>query len=266
MSITEGTQPAVVTWTGAWTTAQTTASFTPESGALLVALVCGSGLQSADCTASITDSLSGTWTRLLRTNAHTANTGGTAEVWCRDSPGTSMTVSATGDANTSNGGQLTVRTLIDALATASQNGATGSKVNDSPAAMQQSVAAGTGNKIYGAAFNWDTSTAMTVLANTTAITAFVDSTNGDNWAAFKSTGDTAGTATYGYSTSVRGMFSAVEIKAVLAAVVGIQSAQPGKTWLRRFHHRQPLSMAPVVVTTTPSQEIPPIISQYDGFF
>src|SRR5215470_4077079 len=100
MSITEGTQPAAITWTGAWTTAQTTASFTPESGALLVAMVCGSGSLSVDVTATITDSLSGTWTRLLRSNAHTANTGGTAEVWVRDSPNTSMTVSATGDANT----------------------------------------------------------------------------------------------------------------------------------------------------------------------
>src|SRR5262249_34555716 len=39
----EGTQPAALTWTGAWTAAQTTASFTPESGALLVALVSGDG-------------------------------------------------------------------------------------------------------------------------------------------------------------------------------------------------------------------------------
>src|SRR5262249_10455113 len=36
-------RPAVLTWSGTWTTAQTTASFTPEAGALLVALVSGDG-------------------------------------------------------------------------------------------------------------------------------------------------------------------------------------------------------------------------------
>lgn len=218
MSITEGTQPAVLTWTGAWTTNQTTASFTPESGALLVALVSAASVSSGTAaTAAVTDSLSGTWTLLLRTNSQGVNIFGTAEVWCRDSPNAAMTVSVHQSAGASGtGGQMTVRTLIGAQATANQPGATGTKSNDSPATVQASVAAGTGNKIYGATMNWDTSTAMTVLGNTTAIAAVVDSTNGDNWASFKSTGDTAGTATYGYSTSVRAQFSAVEIKASAA--------------------------------------------------
>lgn len=219
MSITEGTQPVAKTWTGAWTTAQTTAAFTPEAGALLVAIVSADGDQTTGAvTASITDSLSGTWTLLKRQNTTSANVGGTAEIWCRDSPNTSMTVSATGSGHPAGGGQLTVRTLIGALATASQNGATAGATSDPAAARQISVAAGTGNAIYGAAFNWDASTAMTVLANTTAVTAFVDSVQGDNWAAFKSAADTAGTATYGYSTSVRGMIAAVEIKAAATAV------------------------------------------------
>lgn len=215
MAITEGTQPAPITWTGAWTTAQTTASFTPEAGALLVALVCGSGVSSANATAAISDSINGTtgWVLLQRTNAHTGNTAGTAEVWVKDSPGSAMTVSATGTANTLSGGQLTVRTLTGALAAASQNGAVGTIVNDTVVAMQASIAAGTGNMIYGTAYNWDAAATMTTLGNTSAIQSAQDSTNGDTWCSFKSSGTTAGTATYGYSTTCRGMFSGVEIKA-----------------------------------------------------
>ena len=233
MSITEGTQPVAKTWTGAWTSGspQTTASFTPESGALLVALLSGDGNPTGgNVTGAISDSLTGTWTLLLRTNTAGSNTGGTAEVWCRDSTNTSMTVTATCSGSTANGGQLVVRTLIGALATASQPGATGTKNNDTPATVQASVAAGTGNMIYAAAFNFDTSTAMTVLGNTTSINAFADATNGDNWAAFKSSGDTAGTATYGYSTSVRGMLSAVEIKASAATAAKAYGSIVVPTW------------------------------------
>lgn len=222
MSITEGTQPAAVTWTGAWSTAQTTASFTPEAGALLVALVSGDGNSSATVTASVTDSLSGTWTLLKRQNAGvTGVVGGTAEVWCRDSPGTALTVSVTGSAQQQPGGQLIVRTLIGAKATAQQNGATGGATTQA-AAVQVSVAAGTGNRIYGAAFNFDTSTVMTPLANTTVINAFSDATNGDTWEAFKSSADTAGTATYGYSTTHNGMIAAVEILAIPTSALAPQ--------------------------------------------
>jgi len=224
VSITEGTQPAALQWTGAWTTNQTTASFNPESGALLVALVAGDGIGSTGTiTASVTDSLGGSWTLLKRQNANTSLVGGTAEVWCRDSPGTALTVStSTSGAAAAPGGQLVVRTLIGALATASQPGATAG-ASPASAAVQVSVAAGTGNKIYGAALNYDTSTVMTVLGNTTAISQFADATNGDTWEAFKSTGDTAGTATYGYSTTHNAMIAAVEIKAAASAA----GATPG---------------------------------------
>lgn len=211
MSITEGTQPVAKTWTGAWTTAQTTASFTPESGALLVALLSGDG-SAAGCTGSITDSLSGSWTLLKRQNTNVGTVNGTCEVWVRDSPGASLTVSATNTANGANGGQLVVRTLIGAEVTANQNGATNGGSFD-PAAIQVSVTAGNGNKIYGAAFNFANSTIMTLLGNSSAVNQFSDTTNGDTWEAFKSSGDTAGTATYGYSTSTSGFIAAVEIKA-----------------------------------------------------
>lgn len=221
MSITEGTQPAAITWTGTWTTAQTTASFTPESGALLVALVSSASASNAVAgQSSISDSQSGTWTLLRRENTDGTNVFGLCEVWIRNSPGVSMTVSTTGNANTGSGGQFVVRTLIGAFAVASQNGAVNSASFDSAAAVQVSVAAGTGNKVYGAAVNWQNSTVMTLLANTSNVNNTADSTNGDNWAAFKSSADTAGTATYGYSTSVQGLIAAAEIKASAVSTSG----------------------------------------------
>lgn len=258
MAITEGTQPVAKTWTGNWNTAQTTASFVPESGALLVALLSADGDASNPTTGAITDSLGGSWTLLKRQNAQVVGVvGGTCEVWCRDSPGASLTVSATGTSGLFPGGQLTVRTLIGALPTAQQNGATGGATLQA-AAVQISVAAGTGNKVYGAAFNFDNSTVMAVTGNTTAITAFSDTTNGDTWECFKSTGDTAGTATYGYSTSHNGMIAAAEIK---AAPSGFQAAVPSRFspgrgpfrlgLLNRQQPPQPYPAAPTAAAQVP---------------
>jgi hypothetical protein len=223
VSISEGTQPAAVQWTGAWTSAQTTASFTPESGALLVALVSGDGLGSGTVTAAISDSVNGTtgWVLLKRQNTQNGTLGGTAEVWIKNSPAVSMTVSVTGSGSMANGGQLVVRTLIGAEVVANQNGAVAGAAFTSAAAVQVSVAAGTGNRVYGAAFNWDNSTPMTALGNTTVIAANADATNGDTWEAYKSSADTAGTATYGYSTSHLGQIAAAEI--IAAAVTGQDS-------------------------------------------
>jgi len=257
MAITEGTQPAAVTWTGAWTTAQTTASFTPEAGALLVALLSADVPTPGSGTGSITDSLGGTWTLLKRQNSTTANVAGLAEVWVRDSPGAALTVSATQVTGVAaNGGQLTVRTLIGALPAASQNGATAGNIFDT-GAVQVSVAAGTGNKVYGSAFNWTASTAMTVLGNTTSITAFADATNGDNWASFKSTGDTAGTAIYGYSTVTQGQIAAVEIKAApVSSSAMMAQRHPDRRGRGRARQRlMPAGAAPaaVVVVQVPPQ-------------
>lgn len=215
MAITEDTanQPVAVTFTAVWNLGQTTASFTPQAGTLLVALLSGDGSATLTTTGALTDSTGGTWSLLRRNNAVSNNVGGTAEVWCRylsAAPG-SMTVTATGSVNSLGGGQLTVRCLMGASST--QPGAVNGASLGNAAAVQASVAAGTGNAVYGAALNWTDSTAMTVLGNTTAVTAFVDTVHGDNWAAFKSSAATAGTATYGYSSSKQGQLAAAEILA-----------------------------------------------------
>src|SRR5262249_61751548 len=92
--------------------------------------------------ASAPASLPGTWTRLKRQTTPTGPIGGPAEVWCRDSPGSSLTVSVTGSGAPANGGQLVVRTLIGAKAAASQTGATAGATLTA-AAGQASGAAGT---------------------------------------------------------------------------------------------------------------------------
>ena len=101
MSITEDTanQPAAVTWTTAWTAgnAKTTAAFTPQAGTLLVALISGGGNGGSDAIATISDNVSGTWTKLVHQSIGLSGTwGAVSDVWIRylaTSPG-SMTVSA----------------------------------------------------------------------------------------------------------------------------------------------------------------------------
>ena len=229
MAITEDTtNPAIKTWTGAWTSAQTTASFTAAANTLIVAILSAAGgSPSLTVTGAISDSLSGGWTLLKRQNTAGTNIGGTCEVWIRNGGGVNtaapgaMTVSAVVASGTGGtGGQLNVLCLLGADITANQNGATAGATFNNAAAVQVSVAAGTGGKIYGAALNWSTSTALTVLGNTSDSRSTSDATNGDWWGSFKSTGDTAGTATYGYSTSVIGHIAAAEIKTGVLLVGG----------------------------------------------
>lgn len=231
MAITEdtGNQPAAVTTTGVWTgTALTTAAFSAQAGTLIVAILAGFGNSTAAVTGAITDSLSGSWTLLKRQNGFTSGvTQGTAEVWARyvaTAPG-SMTVKAVASANGGPGGQLVVRCLLGANPT--QPGALGGHDTGGGAgqsAAQCSVAAGTGNVIYGAAMNSDSATLLTVLGNTTSVAAFSDSTNGITEHAFKSTSTTAGTATYGYSTSVHHDMCAVELLAAAASIPDVVMA------------------------------------------
>ena len=97
----DASTPAVLASSAAWTSAQTTAAFSPPANALLVALVVGDGAASGATTAAVTDSLAGAWT--LRKRQNTASTtaptvGGTAEVWVKyqTAAQSNMTVSITG--------------------------------------------------------------------------------------------------------------------------------------------------------------------------
>jgi hypothetical protein len=214
--ITEGVQPAALVWEDANGTTKTTVSFSPAASTLLVALVNIDGSETGGAvTAAVTDSTGGTWTLLKRQNTVTATVGGSAEVWCRDlssAPG-ALTVSVIGSGTGMlPGGSLVVRSLVNASPT--QNGATAGATPTMADTMAVSVAAATGNRVYGTAFNYEGPIAITPNAATTAVLHQEDFTNGAVYAAFKSSADTTGTATYGYTNQTRGQIAAVTIKAV----------------------------------------------------
>jgi hypothetical protein len=247
VAITEGTQPTPVHPTG---TTATTGAFTPEANSLLVALVAADGTSTATTTASLSDSLSGSWTLLKRQNSINSGApgdlGGTAEVWIRDigSSPASMTVTASGWA--SNAGNLTVRTLIGALPVAQQTGATGGAGGGSIAPTATVTPNSDGSRIYGAALDYTTNATLTANAATTSIDQFVDGTNGDTWATFKGSADTAAGVgqTVGY-TNGNAAYNIAAAEILAAATVGNDAPQPmmappviALPWLRAPWMRQ----------------------------
>ena len=216
MAISEdASSPAKVTWTTTWGTAKTTAAFSPPTGSIIVAMVVGSTNTSTAGVDTVTDSASGTWHLLKRENTVGSNTQGLASVWwrsCATAPGSiTVSVSAT---NTTSGGELDVK-VLNGADTGTQAGATVSKQNDAAAAVDVAITAGaTTSWIYGCGFNWDTSAAMTLASGTSLIGGTSDATDGDWWAACKSTSAAVTTSTtYGWSTSRRGKIVLVEIQA-----------------------------------------------------
>jgi hypothetical protein len=138
--------------------------------------------------------------------------GGTAEVWYRvQTSSQTFTVTVIETGNVANGFQIVTKVLNGVL-TGSPTGATAVQSNNTSAAMSVSIAAGSGNRIYGACYDYTTNANLTALGNTT-ITQFQDGTNVDTWAAVVSNADTAGTATYGSSTSCQGNIALVEFVA-----------------------------------------------------
>lgn len=218
MAISEdtGNQPAVKTTTGAWGTGLTTASFSPQAGTLVLAIL------SADAGATnLVDAVSdsgggGAWTNLVRESAATTAFG-IASVWCKyftSAPGSiTVTASRASGGAAANGAQLTIRCLLGANST--QAGVTSKTFHDTAGTCQVALTAGaTTSWIYGAAYNWTSSTTMTALTGTTSINQFSDATNGDVWVALKSTTAVVslGNITYGYSTSVQSAIALVEIQ------------------------------------------------------
>jgi hypothetical protein len=238
VAITEGTQPTPVHATGL---SATTASFTPEANTLLVALVAADGLSTVALSTAVSDSLSGSWTLLKRQNTITG-VGGAAEVWIRDigaSPA-SMTVTANwNNAAGTNGGNLTVRTLIGALPVAQQTGATGGNGGSSVAPTCSLTPTQIGSRIYGAALDYTTNATLTANANTTSIDQFPDATNGDTWATFQASGDTSSlsSTSYGY-TNANAAYNVAAAEILAAATAG-DAPQPivappviNRPWLR----------------------------------
>lgn len=203
MAISEDTanQPVPV---HATTRTATTASFTPASGTLLVALVSVDGAATASTSSVMSDSVAGAWTLLKRQNTNVSGLlGGASEVWCRylvTSPG-SMTVTSTWSATGLNGGNLTVRSLLGCDPT--QNGATAGNGGSSVAPSAAITPTVLSSWVYGAILDYTSAASMTANAITTLIDQFQDSTNGDTWANFKATAATAALSatTYGFTNA-----------------------------------------------------------------
>lgn len=231
MAISEDTsnQPVAVHST---TRVATTASFSPQANTLLVALVAVDGAATLATTAAITDSLSGTWTLLIRENVKITGTlGGSSEVWCRylsSAPG-SMTVTSTWSVNGQPGGNLVVRSLLGADPT--QPGATGV----SGAASINPVASLTptviGSWVYGAILDYTTNATLVANANTTIIDQYVDATNGDTWGTIKGATAVSSLSSTSYGcTNVSADYN-IAIAEILPLAGGGAVVQPGPVLL-----------------------------------
>lgn len=228
MAITEdASSPAAVSTTSA--TAVTTASFSPPAASLLLALVSSDGSTSTATTASVTDSLSHSWTLLKRQNTHTASAGGTCEVWAfylTAAPG-SMTVTATQTAGTANGMLLSVKALVGAAKT--QPGAVAGKESDSSAPTQALTTTVSGSFVYGCLGDFSGSTTFTANSATSIVSQLGDTTNNNTYVTCKSNGATGtpGSTTFGFTapSTCAYNFALVEIlPAPPSRVIAVQQA------------------------------------------
>lgn len=264
MPITEGTQPSPVQVTGGATTG-TTASFTPEPGALLILLVAADGANvTSATTVVVTDSLGGTWTLRKRQNTFVQgppDIGGTAEVWIRDSPGTSLTV--TGTWTSTNGGPdgvIVVRTLLGALPTAQQNGATGGSGGTSVPPSVTLTPTQIGSRIYGSGLRWVDNATLTPNSDTVDINQFNDASTGDTWTTFKSNADTTSltSTAYGYTNANNEYnFAAVEILTAAGSDALPATLAPpvvNLPWLRLPWQLQPAGQSDLGQTTQITDE------------
>jgi hypothetical protein len=193
VAITEdASTPAIIQQTGSGVS--TTASFSPPSSSLLVALVSGGWGNTALMTAAVTDSTGGTWTAAA--TAAGTNTGlrGIAAVFYRylpTAPG-AMTVSAT-FTGLQGGRELAVRVLNGAASSQAGAGA-GSQVNGT-ATTAGTVSVTTtvaGSVVYGIADNPNANNAYTPNAATSVLTGtptgvFADATDSIRLVAWKAT-------------------------------------------------------------------------------
>lgn len=214
----------------------TTASFTPDAGSLVVALVglgntTGSGLT----TGTVTDSVSSTWVRLGRANV---SGSGCSEVWVTDagSSPAARTVTCTGTATTGAGIALAVKTLTGAAAAAAQTGAVATSLGTATSLSITTTVAG--SHVYGAIAHSEATVTLVANGITTIINNFADSSNGSCYADIKATSDTGtpGATVLGLTTATSSnyLITLVEILAgsyVAPTVIdhlgaAIQAAKP----------------------------------------
>lgn len=162
--------PWVSSSTTTRTNTVTSASFTPVARSLLVALVgCGNEVGAVQTGVTVSDSVSGTWTQLVR---KTVSGSGDASVWVKDAGASpsAQTVTATMAPGTVVDVGIAVRQCLSALPAVQQTGVT---ANSSGTVSTVSLTPGTTNsQIMGA---WGNGTATATTAN--AATTFYGQTN-----------------------------------------------------------------------------------------
>lgn len=204
------TETQLVAWTGAnATNTITSGSFTPAANSLVVLVTgCGNSGGVTVTGISVTDSVGGTWKKLVQL------TGGgqfaDASVWVKDagSSPSAQTVTVTMFPSSVNDLGLSVRQFTGAASAANQNGATNTASGTiATIGITPNV---TGSQVVGAA-GWAGSTAGTANASTTLYGQTNDATGGASDGGFKATSlSTGGTPlTLGFTATASGRGMAV---------------------------------------------------------
>lgn len=260
----DASTPAVATGTGTGTI--TTAAFSPPAGALLVALVGGGWSSTATMTATVSDSVSGSWTTgptVANTNASDHGFVGVYFRYLSSAPG-SMTVSAA-FTGLSGGRLLAVRVLTGAAS--NQTGAGTGTLMNTTGSTTGTVSVTTtvaGSVVYGVADDSQTNSAYTVNAATSILSGgdFNDTTDTVRLVAWKATSATGtpGATTLGGTWAVAGISStaALEILPFVATTYSGAATLTASTALTAFGQPSPRSILAAVTTLTATPYVPPV--------
>lgn len=216
------TEVGTTTYATANTATITTGSFTPANNTLLVAYCSmGNGAGTSSSLGTVTDSLSGSWTRLA---GDASTTGGVAEIWCRDiATGASMTVTYDPGGSGASGLDIICKWYSGAAATASQPGATAT-LGGTTAYTKAITTTKTGSLVAGAYGR--ATDAQTLVANSsTTILGQVNGSSGDTASLFRATNQTGtpGSTTLGF-TNVAGGANRMALAEILPAPVSSPAA------------------------------------------
>ena len=177
----DASTPAVVTGTG--TGNITTASFSPPTNSLLVAIVAGGFNSGGSTSATVSDTAGHTWT-----SGVSANTFGLAQIsytYLTSAPG-SITVTAS-YTHLGGGRLLAVRVLNGARASQSGAASATSLTSGSTSAAVTITTTTSGSQVYGVSYDASTNSVFTANGSTTIVNNFNDVTDTVTLAAWKAT-------------------------------------------------------------------------------
>ncbi|MDF3280929.1 hypothetical protein [Gordonia sp. N1V] len=176
----------------------TTASFTPQSQTLVVAVVC-TATSASNPTSTVVDSAGNSFTLLVRSNNGGAGGADGVEVWCRyyaTAPG-SITVKAT-TANSTHGGEMSVKSVLGASPV--QSGVTVANYAASTAAATPAAT----SLVFGGVTDWSAANTLSSPTAATTSLSHLGTSAGDDLYTFQ--GSCSGSSTtYGYTGASNGM-------------------------------------------------------------